>query len=176
MFVSSNAAANNLPAYTQALTQSCNSTQHFRQSLFFKNQDQPFRVDGQILYRCHRYLRWTTQSPYPSETYFDGKQYWQTFDLKQKSFRFEMNPSASYINEILWALMYRDFSFIYGNFHVNASLNNHRWSIRLKPKTARLMSLVHSVHLQGQDIVERLSIEYTSGDRALIEFSNLSDR
>lgn len=176
VFFSQNIRANNLPAYTTELTNVCNSSQAFVQTLELKENAKPFLIKGTVTYRCHRFIRWQTQSPYPSESYFDKKSFYHTFHFAGKEYQFEMNPKTVYANDILWSLMFRDFSYIYGNYRVNAVQKNNRWYITLQPKTARLMSMIDIVHIQGREFIEDFQIRYTSGDHLRLSFSALSSQ
>ncbi|MEZ8302992.1 outer membrane lipoprotein carrier protein LolA [Vibrio splendidus] len=150
---------------------------------------QPLTSQGTFLLDKSNGLLWTQTTPFPVSLVLTDNKLSQRFaEQPAKIITDKENPMAFYFSHIFLSVFHGDtqklqeqFSLSFepaieqsSNASANASSQDTRWTLTLKPKSAPMNAVFEAITLQGENDIERIELREIRGDSTVIEFSQLS--
>ncbi|MFA0710596.1 outer membrane lipoprotein carrier protein LolA [Vibrio splendidus] len=150
---------------------------------------QPLASQGTFLLDKSNGLLWTQTTPFPVSLVLTDNKLSQRFaEQPAKIITDKENPMAFYFSHIFLSVFHGDtqklqeqFSLSFepaieqsSNASANASSQDTRWTLTLKPKSAPMNAVFEAITLQGENDIERIELREIRGDSTVIEFSQLS--
>jgi Outer membrane lipoprotein carrier protein LolA len=134
----------------------------------------PLASNGRFCVVAGKGVLWRSLQPFPSVLkltrdeilQMDGDRVALRLDAKQE-------PAVRMINGVLFAALAGDLEHLKNLFEIDGGVQNDRWSVTLKPRTAALGKAVGTIALEGGAYVRNVTIVEASGDRTKIVFSNI---
>ena len=150
---------------------------------------QPLTSQGTFLLDKSNGLLWTQTTPFPVSLVLTDNKLSQRFaDQPAKIITDKENPMAFYFSHIFLSVFHGDTQKLQEQFSLdfepatttnidesaNASSQDTRWTLTLKPKSAPMNAVFEAITLQGKNDIERIELREIRGDSTVIEFSQLS--
>ncbi|MEC7307929.1 outer membrane lipoprotein carrier protein LolA [Vibrio crassostreae] len=150
---------------------------------------QPLTSQGTFLLDKSSGLLWTQTTPFPVSLVLTDNKLSQRFaDQPAKIITDKENPMAFYFSHIFLSVFHGDTQKLQEQFALdfepetttntdesaNASSQDTRWTLTLKPKSAPMNAVFEAITLQGKNDIERIELREIRGDSTVIEFSQLS--
>ncbi|MBT9242799.1 outer membrane lipoprotein carrier protein LolA [Vibrio splendidus] len=150
---------------------------------------QPLTSQGTFLLDKSNGLLWTQTTPFPVSLVLTDNKLSQRFaEQPAKIITDKENPMAFYFSHIFLSVFHGDTQKLQEQFSLdfepttttntdesaNASSQDTRWTLTLKPKSAPMNAVFEAITLQGQNDIERIELREIRGDSTVIEFSQLS--
>ena len=150
---------------------------------------QPLTSQGTFLLDKSSGLLWTQTTPFPVNLVLTDNKLSQSFaDQPAKIITDKENPMAFYFSHIFLSVFHGDTQKLQEQFALdfepetttntdesaNASSQDTRWTLTLKPKSAPMNAVFEAITLQGKNDIERIELREIRGDSTVIEFSQLS--
>lgn len=138
----------------------------------------PLRSSGRFLIARERGVQWQTLVPFPSEVVLTRDRILSR--QEDGSVRVEMDarqqPALRTINAVMFALMSGDIEVLAARFEVQAGLlPQGDWRLVLVPREVAIAQAFERVTLEGDRHVRRVEMTDRSGDRTVLDFSNLME-
>ncbi|MEZ9724167.1 outer membrane lipoprotein carrier protein LolA [Vibrio splendidus] len=152
---------------------------------------QPLTSQGTFLLDKSNGLLWKQATPFPVSLVLTDNKLSQRFaDQPAKIITDKENPMAFYFSHIFLSVFHGDTQKLQEQFSLdfesatatntdesaNASSDDTRWILTLKPKSAPMNAVFEAITLQGKNDIERIELREIRGDSTVIEFSQLNHR
>jgi hypothetical protein len=134
----------------------------------------PLASNGRFCVIADKGVLWRSLEPFPSVLKLTRDEIVQ-LQGDRVAFRLDakQEPAVRMINGVLFAALAGDLERLKNLFEIDGGVQNDRWSVTLKPRTAALSKAVGTIALDGGAYVRNVTIVEASGDRTKIVFSNI---
>ncbi|CAK1726574.1 LolA family protein [Vibrio crassostreae] len=183
------AAVNSISELQTVLSENSIVRGEFTQTRNMEMFAQPLTSQGTFLLDKSSGLLWTQTTPFPVNLVLTDNKLSQRFaDQPAKIITDKENPMAFYFSHIFLSVFHGDTQKLQEQFALdfepetttntdesaNASSQDTRWTLTLKPKSAPMNAVFEAITLQGKNDIERIELREIRGDSTVIEFSQLS--
>lgn len=152
-------------------------TGSFRQTRTVAGSTRTFVSTGRIQIASGYGIVWYTEKPYASILAVGRDVLIQKIrDGQPTHLDMAQNPVYTQIATTLECVFSADFSVMDETFRTYVSGDGTSWSLRLEPRNTAVSSFMESMVLSGSDTFESLTLNETTGDTIIYEFSGMESR
>jgi outer membrane lipoprotein-sorting protein len=145
----------------------------FTQQRFVKGLNQPLISEGEFIYWRDKGIYWQTDRPFPQATTYkaDKTIVWTApgvADDKKNNSRRDKQ-----FRKILLSMFSFDIKQLQQRFDTEWNISNQQWQLQLTPKDKMTRRAIESAHLEGQQFLQKITINNRNGEQLIIQFLNM---
>lgn len=135
---------------------------------------QPLVSRGQLVIAQQQGLWWQQATPFPLTLILDDKRMVQSISGQPPQvITADSNPQMFQFNHLLRALFQADEKVLRENFALDFhDQGNNRWQLGLTPVAAPLNKIFNRIDLQGNQFLNRITLDDKQGDKTEITLSD----
>ncbi len=141
----------------------------FTQEKRVQGMSKPLLSEGRLVFsRAHGVL-WQIERPYRASYALTGTHMIETAaDGTRRVMAAAELPGMAEVSRVFRAVLGADLAVLTAQFRIEATGAPARWQLRLTPRSDALAKAVTVIVLAGGEFLERIEIDETAGDRAVI--------
>lgn len=144
----------------------------FVQQRYLKSLKQPMRTTGTFALKKQTGLFWHVKKPLDVQLRVrpQGIAQW---DNTAQTWRNSQQAGQAMQVKLLMAVLGGDMTQLNQQFDLQVSGSLKQWQLSLKPKTTLMTQVFHQITIQGQQAVQQVVLHEKSGDRTVMNFSQI---
>jgi thermostable 8-oxoguanine DNA glycosylase len=119
-------------------------------------------------------VRWETLKPIQSEVLMTPSSI-TSYQGGQQLMRMEteLNPAITLFNEIFFSVLTAEWQKLSSHFMLTGEVQDGQWHASLEPLDKTVKQVVSRIELDGDDLVRKITLYESGGDRTTIQFEIL---
>ena len=134
----------------------------------------PLVSNGRMIYAADEGAYWEVIEPYAIAFVLKSDHVLERTEGQTRRLSMQDNPVVAGFSRVLLAVLGGDISSLKTLFNLETDVVDDRWVLNLKPRKSDLKDFIKGVSVLGDESVERVTIQESSGDETILSFSEIS--